>query len=152
MGTVTATIAERKTQESATSIKSTENDQTIFVITGTNEKFKAVPLKGIPEQKISKSFFANCYKFGIFFGEPNTGLDGKKIYWCDIYKAEVDTAIEIDRNKNVYQVRNYNDRKQLYSKEKKTFSEKDNIKGFLTQTMRDWLEVVCVGTQVGEVA
>ena len=118
------------------------------MITGNNEKFKVIPLKGIPEQQISSSFFTNRYKFGVCFGEPNTGPDGKMIFRCDIYKAEVDTAIEIDGGKKVYQVRNYL-REQLYPKETKTFNESEIIRGFLTKTMRGLLEVVGLGTKVG---
>ena len=40
----------------------------------------------------------------------------------------------------------------MYPKETKTFNESEIIKGFLTQTMRDLLKVVGVGTKVGKVA
>lgn len=143
---ITVVIADLGTNQCAT-VSNASNDP-IFLITGTREKFKIIPLggnsnEGMPKRSIPKSYFARSIKFGVC-SKRETGSAGKGIFSCYIYKAKDGADIEIEGTEKVYQKIGEN-REPLVARELKTFSESDIINGFLTKNMMDFLKIIGVG-------
>ena len=138
--------------ESTAYIRIDPSNDIIFIITGTTEHFKIIPLnRRIPRQQIKKSFLSKHFCFGVCLGQPATGPDGKMILRCDCYKADAEAGeITIDANQDVFQTRRSNSSpEKLVPKEIKTFNESENIKGFLRQWMKDVLTLVGAGANAG---
>ena len=140
--------------EACAYIRTDPSNDIIFIITGSTDQFKIIPLnRRIPKQQIRKSFLSKYFCFGVCIGQPKTGSDGKMILRCNLYEADAEAGeITIDANQDVFQLRRSSSfPEKLLPKEIKTFNESENIKGFLTEWMKDVLALVGVGVNAGKV-
>ena len=109
-----------------------------MLIFGFRDSFKRIPLEKDKDVNLPGNWFHKHSTFGIVI--ETEGKLGDRVWECNMYKVEVGAQVEYKRGKFLKYEGNLP--KEMSVEERKLFKESELKKGFLSQNMKEVLEIL----------